>query len=131
MRKCLPLSPKAMDVLSRQRQAFEEKFGRAPGPHDPLWFDPDLDVPVQIATQKMEDEIIVLMAEIAARPLWIWIYLKTGLFPSEENQSMMSAKDKHDVKEAGREYERDKPHLTPHISAAKERLSANAYYEKG
>lgn len=36
-------------MIKRQEIAFEEKFGRMPGPDDPLWFDPDLDEPTPMS----------------------------------------------------------------------------------
>jgi hypothetical protein len=33
-----------MDMMQQQLQAFREKFGREPGPEDPIFFDPDADI---------------------------------------------------------------------------------------
>jgi hypothetical protein len=39
------LSREVHDRLKKQHETFKEKFGREPGPGDPLFFDPDYDVP--------------------------------------------------------------------------------------
>ena len=44
-RRVLELSPVIQDSLQLQLEQFREKFGREPGPDDPLFFDPDADEP--------------------------------------------------------------------------------------
>lgn len=41
----IPLSPQAVEILERQRREFMIKFGREPRGSDPVFFDPDSDVP--------------------------------------------------------------------------------------
>jgi hypothetical protein len=43
-----PMTPWVHEALLEQRKAFVEKFGREPGPGDPVFFDPDKDVPTPI-----------------------------------------------------------------------------------
>ena len=40
-----------------QRKAFIEKFGREPGPNDPVFFDPDKDVPTPIDPARMDADL--------------------------------------------------------------------------
>jgi hypothetical protein len=35
------MTPRVHAALMEQRQAFIDKFGREPGPGDPVFFDPD------------------------------------------------------------------------------------------
>jgi hypothetical protein len=49
----VPLHPKLQEALEAQRAAFTAKFGREPGPHDPIFFDPDADVPRPINAEWM------------------------------------------------------------------------------
>jgi hypothetical protein len=37
----VPMTPLVHQALLEQRNAFIEKFGREPGPDDPVFFDPD------------------------------------------------------------------------------------------
>ena len=39
------ISPELAQMLQENRDRFIEKFGRKPGPKDPLFFDPDSDSP--------------------------------------------------------------------------------------
>ncbi len=39
------MSPKLREVLLKQREAFIQKFGRAPGLTEPVFFDPNADDP--------------------------------------------------------------------------------------
>ena len=42
----------ARQILRQQRIKFRKKFGREPGPHDPVFFDPDQDTPQPIPVGK-------------------------------------------------------------------------------
>jgi len=42
-------------ILQEQRRAFMEKFGREPGPADPVFFDPTCDTPTPLTEEKLED----------------------------------------------------------------------------
>jgi len=41
-------------ILQEQRRAFIEKFGREPGPSDPVFFDPTSDTPIPLTEEKLE-----------------------------------------------------------------------------
>jgi hypothetical protein len=41
----MPLSDEMMKILEQQREKFRQKFGRDPGPEDPVFFDPSVDAP--------------------------------------------------------------------------------------
>jgi len=43
------------DILQEQRRAFIEKFGREPGPSDPVFFDPDCETPTPLTEERLED----------------------------------------------------------------------------
>jgi len=50
-----PQLPKMLrDALVEQRAAFRAKFGRDPGPNDPLLFDPDKDKPTPIGEARLD-----------------------------------------------------------------------------
>src|ERR1019366_5812058 len=46
-RKEIPMSEELAQAMNQQLQMFRQKFGRDPGPEDPIFFDPDADTPVQ------------------------------------------------------------------------------------
>ena len=45
------------DVLQEQRRAFIKKFGREPGPSDPVFFDPECDTPTPLTEARAESLI--------------------------------------------------------------------------
>ena len=47
-KRVIKLPPQAMEALIEQRRLFVEKFGRQPGPDDPVFFDPDASEPTPI-----------------------------------------------------------------------------------
>ena len=51
------LSREAHASLKKQHEAFKEKFGREPGSDDPLFFDPDYDVPTPLTESKLRKEL--------------------------------------------------------------------------
>jgi len=51
------MTPEVRDALLKQREAFRAKFGRDPGPGDPVFFDPDTDTPTQINKERMEADL--------------------------------------------------------------------------
>jgi hypothetical protein len=53
-RDVVSMTPLMRDALLEQREAFIKKFGREPGPGDPVFFDPDADTPTQISWDRME-----------------------------------------------------------------------------
>jgi hypothetical protein len=46
------MHPDVHSALLEQRAAFVEKFGREPGPNDPVFFDPDADTPQPFPCEK-------------------------------------------------------------------------------
>ena len=56
-RGVVPMTPRVHEALLEQRKAFIEKFGREPGPNDPVFFDPDKDVPTQIDPDRLDADL--------------------------------------------------------------------------
>ena len=53
----VPMTPLVHQALLEQRNAFIEKFGREPGPDDPVFFDPDKDVPTPIDPVRFDADL--------------------------------------------------------------------------
>ena len=81
----IPLTPDAHEALLRQRKAFVEKFGREPGPDDPVFFDPDADTPQPLDLEGYEKDLADAMAAAGIDPHLIYASRKTGLLVTEEN----------------------------------------------
>ncbi len=81
----VPLTPDVQEALRRQREAFIEKFGREPGPDDPVFFDPDADEPRELDLESYEKDLAEAMAAADIDPRLIYASRKTGLLVTEEN----------------------------------------------
>lgn len=46
--RTLKMPPQVEIALKQQSEKFRAKFGRDPGPNDPVFFDPDCDTPTPI-----------------------------------------------------------------------------------
>ena len=55
-RGVVPMTPRVHEALLEQRKAFIDKFGREPGPGDPVFFDPDK-VPTQIDRTRFDADL--------------------------------------------------------------------------
>jgi hypothetical protein len=44
--------------MEQQLKKFKERFGREMGPDDPIFFDPDCDVPMRLTEAKLKKELI-------------------------------------------------------------------------
>jgi hypothetical protein len=53
----VPMTDRIREAMLEQRKAFIDKFGREPGPHDPVFFDPDKDVPTPIGADRMNADL--------------------------------------------------------------------------
>lgn len=62
----LELNEGAVDAFQQQRARFVEKFGREPGPGDPVFFDPDEDEPTSITPARHEQMMDEWQANVDA-----------------------------------------------------------------
>lgn len=88
----VPLNDRAQKILKKQLRAFRKKFGRDPGPGEPVFFDPDADTPQPMPRKVIEEG----MREVAALlpPHIAYAYLKLdGMLVTETNMHLWSEKD--------------------------------------
>jgi hypothetical protein len=97
------MTPRVFDAVSEQRSAFVKKFGREPGPGDPLFFDPDADEPTQMSPVKFEAEVLEAMRKTGTPPEFVYAYRKTGLLGIGD-QSAWPPERRREWEEAIREY---------------------------
>ena len=57
MKKVIKMDKELYEAIRQQLESFREKFGREPGPDDPLFFDPDCDVPIPLSESKLRKEL--------------------------------------------------------------------------
>lgn len=63
------MSLELIGVLEHRRAEFERKFGRPPGPGEPLFFDPAAEVPRRLPCEgrsRAQDEVVALTGLSAA-----------------------------------------------------------------
>ncbi len=60
------------ELLEKQRDMFREKFGREPGPEDPVFFDPEADQPAVMSKEK-RDRMAALVEEFGGTEYSKWM----------------------------------------------------------
>jgi hypothetical protein len=83
--RTVPMTPRVQDAIERQLAAFRAKFGREPGPDDPVFFDPDKDKPTSV---DMEADILAAMHKAGLPPEFAYAYRKTGLLGLSSDKSL-------------------------------------------
>ena len=83
-------------LLAAQREKFIAKFGREPGPDDPIFFDLDED--------KLRQDTANAMRAAGIRPALIYAYEETGLIVTQENRRLIPENDLREFDAKVREY---------------------------
>ena len=104
--KVIPLDPETRAALDGLGVEFEKKFGRKPGPEDPIFFDPGADTPQFMDVQKVTDELAFTMVRAGFDPAIIYAFRKTGLIVTEMNKGKLLPEDLAEWHAAIDEYER-------------------------
>jgi hypothetical protein len=91
-------------AMREQLARFRQKFGRDPGPDDPVFFDPEKDTPTPIDADAVDREIIQAMVRAGIRPEIIYAYKKTGLILTEANEDKVLPEDRVAWDQAIEEY---------------------------
>ena len=86
-----PIHPRAEEILRAQQAEFRKKFGRDPGPGDPVFFDPDVDEPAPFSQVRMEAETLDAMRRAGAPPQILYASRKTGLIVTESSKDHIPA----------------------------------------
>jgi SEC-C motif len=92
------LSPEMTDLLQAQRQKFIDRYGREPGPNDPVFF--DLPHP-----EHVEHLMVEGMKEAGIDPAFIYAFEKTGRLVTEQNQHLLPESALDEWQAAVEEYE--------------------------
>jgi hypothetical protein len=53
----IKVSPETIAIFQVQLELFRKKFGRNPGPEDPVFFDPKCDVPTPILKSELKESL--------------------------------------------------------------------------
>lgn len=90
--------------MRRQLKAFRKKFGRDPGPDDPVFFDPNSDVPKQINATEFETMILDALLASGAPPEVVYAHKKTGRLGVEGMMDLWDEEDRREWDDAIAEY---------------------------
>jgi hypothetical protein len=92
-----PLNEYLREMLQRQAERFRTKFGRDPGPKDPIFFDPDANEPRPVdpdtATHGITDELPQAGTEAGTDPALIEAWCELGYVVTEDTRHLFSAGD--------------------------------------
>jgi len=80
-------------ALEAQVRRFEGKFGRPPGPDDPLFFDPDAAEPQPVSLTGLETETVAMLEAAGISPAWIYACQNTGGLLPRPDGSFATAGD--------------------------------------
>jgi hypothetical protein len=83
--RTVKMNPETMAIVQSQIQKFREKFGREPGPKDPLFFNPEALQPEPFRLDEFQEETEKAMVLAGIRPEIIYAFRKTGLIVTEDN----------------------------------------------
>lgn len=104
-KKTVPMTPEVRGAISTQLKAFKKKFGRDPGPTDPVFFDPDADTPQPMNPDKYQADMVRAMSKVGVDAPTIYAYQKTGLMASKSNWDLLTPSDRAEWQAAIKEYE--------------------------
>jgi hypothetical protein len=98
--RSVPLNAEARaeldQALTVQREKFTAKFGREPGPNDPIFFDMDEDA--------IRESTAHAMRKAGISPALIYAYEETGLIVTQENRRLIPENDLREFDAKVREY---------------------------
>lgn len=86
--------PVLVAALEDARQRFVQKFGREPGPGDPIVFDEDADTPQPADPKKLELEMLAAMLAAGTPAHLIFAFRKTGLIVTKGSYRRLSRRNK-------------------------------------
>ena len=106
-----PQEKQLREMMVRQAERFRDKFGRDPGPEDPIFFDPDADEPrprdLDTVTREMTEGLRQAGTEVEVDPALIEAWCELGYVVTEDNRHLFSAGDVAAWEEAVRRYAGD------------------------
>ena len=105
------LTPEGVQIVQELRGRFEQKFGRPPGPGDPVFFDVEADTSGPIDQDRFDAVIIAAMEAAGVGAAIIHAYRRTGMLVTEHNVTSRSEDDLRRWRAAVEEYE--EPSLPP------------------
>jgi hypothetical protein len=92
-----PQNKQLREMIERPARRFWYKFGRDPGPEDPIFFDPEADQPrpcdLDTVTREMTEALRNADMEARVEPALIEAWCQLGSLITEDNRHLFSASD--------------------------------------
>lgn len=98
--------------LARLREAFRAKFGREPGPDDPVFFDPEADDPRRFGLEKAGELWSGLARRLAERgedPVYALAAAEVGYMVTDRNRHLLTAHEVEAFLDAAESHQRPMP----------------------
>src|SRR5688572_22746232 len=105
----IKLPSMAQQAVEAQRKEFIKKFGREPGPGDPLFFNPDADTPRPYPEERFPREMLEAMLAAGTPGHLLYAYIKTGLLVNETGYRNLTPADRKEYDAAVAEYHKMAP----------------------
>ncbi|MEQ4306269.1 hypothetical protein ABNF97_33645 [Plantactinospora sp. B6F1] len=102
--KVMRLAPGDVDRIRAAKEAFEDKFGRPPGPNDPLFFDPGADTPQPVSVTQLENVTVAMLEAAGVSEAWIYACRHTGGLLPRPDGTFATDADARDWHEAINHY---------------------------
>ena len=85
--RTIKITPRMAEMIEAQLELFRLKFGREPGPDDPVFFDPNAPGadPVPLNEADIRADVLRTMEKIGTPPAFAYAFAKTGFLISTEN----------------------------------------------
>jgi len=106
VRKIRKITPLMAAILEDQKRKFIRRFGREPGPNDPVFFDPESPTPKSIDPCDVLASFIEAGRETSSDPVLLYAFGKTGMIVSESNMSLFSDEELREWEKAVEEGKR-------------------------
>lgn len=106
-RKTVPIDAETAEAIAKQQHLFREKFGREPGPEDPLFFDPAASTPQFPSDDSHEKTWKILLhaaGETGMPPEIVHAMNKTGRIVIEDNSLFLTDAELQEWNDAVDEY---------------------------
>ena len=105
----IALNRETAEIIAEQKKLFRKRFGREPGPDDPLFFEPRVAVP-QFLSNASTDEVWKSLLQAAGDsgidPAVVYAMNKTGRIVTETSLKFLTDSDLQEWSDAVDEYNR-------------------------
>ena len=95
------------EIIAQQKKLFGQKFGREPGPEDPLFFDPGVATPQFLSVESQEEvwkSLLQAAGDSEIDPAIVYAMNKTGRIVTETNLEFLTDSELQEWNDAVNEF---------------------------